>query len=608
MARAQPRTDHEVVAQGAGPQPAPATPLATERPASNGQGGGNGQLLRRDHKPPRPVSPLLPPQRQAVVASQPGALHFGQPSVQQQPQPIAIQVEPLPPTQRMVTFPPAQAGQQQRLNSEQAATTPAHGKRSQAEPAATGEFQPPTTDPAQVATQAESRYAHYTKLAEQAKREGELSAELARLTDHDRSIKAEIKQRRQQEQELLKQCNQAAAAADELSREVPSDEELAAPELQAQLAKLTGAANQPQPGPASRPTNDNIPANVWPPHLRPTVPLTTVQASSRPQPEPRLPGRLTEIVAAQAAQEVRLNPHDRRLLGFDIKLSVALLVILLGGGAWAVVSAMQSSQSTMPAVIYYATPQAANIITATPEQVGVAATEVVVKEEPTMLTITLIPTEQPATATSSPPATPTTTNEPASTTPLATEAQPEEGERLANSLPAESRPTPNPVHDLQAKVVRLQIPGLGIDTPVQSVGIVPSLVKQGGQWVKESAANGRPVMKWDVPKQAVGLQTSDVGCGEAGNIVLNGHSGGAAYVFDRLKDPTTVPPDTYVSCVSASGQQHRYLIYKAAVFDPRDTSFEQLPAGEERHLVLYTCQFGRLDRRIVYFARLEVRG
>ncbi len=565
MSRAQVHADNEMTSGGVA---APTTP-----PRSNQPPAGKGQGSKAQPSP-QPVATARPHPQPAQPAA-PVVVQHPQPGREQRPAPTQL-AQPVQPVQVK-----SEAGEQ-------------------------------PLNPVQAVAQAESRYAHYTRLAEQAKREGELSAELARLADDERRLRDEIKARRQREQELLKHCNQAAATAEQLSREGPTDDELAVPELQAQLASLTRQASQPRP--RADPPRDlevELPAAL-PPQLRSTQP--GVQPQPAPQPEPRLPRRLSEIVAAQEAgvKEVRLHPHDRKLLGLDIRLTIALIIILLGGGTWIGVSAMQeSSPPATPATIYYSTPQAANLVTRIVAQATQPPVATTATQEAAMPTSTIRPTEAAATRPSNPteqPAAPLATSVLEAATPTSSDPQSIEAERLANSLPASNTPTPNPVHDPAARVVQLQIPRLGIDTPVQTVGIVRSQVKVAGQWQLETAPDGRPVLKWDVPKSAAGLQTPDVGCGEAGNIVLNGHSGGRGYVFDALKDPTAVPPDTTITCDSAGGQQHRYVIYKAAVFDPRDTSFEQLPTGEERHLVLYTCQFGKLDRRVVYFARLEVQG
>lgn len=71
-------------------------------------------------------------------------------------------------------------------------------------------------------------------------------------------------------------------------------------------------------------------------------------------------------------------------------------------------------------------------------------------------------------------------------------------------------------------ITRIQLPTLKIDKKVQEV-----------LWRIEEQ-NGANVAIWDVPKYTVGHHHGTANPGQAGNIVLSGHSGGYSYPFNDL--------------------------------------------------------------------------
>ncbi len=100
-------------------------------------------------------------------------------------------------------------------------------------------------------------------------------------------------------------------------------------------------------------------------------------------------------------------------------------------------------------------------------------------------------------------------------------------------------------------ITRVVIPSIKVDRKVQQVG-----------WHLEEQ-NGVQVAIWDVPKYAVGHNQGTANPGEAGNIVLTGHSGGSAYPFNDLY---WVPIGSKV-LIWSNGQQYSYTVSDRVIVD-----------------------------------------
>ncbi|PZS03042.1 MAG: hypothetical protein DLM69_03325, partial [Candidatus Chloroheliales bacterium] len=236
-----------------------------------------------------------------------------------------------------------------------------------------------------------------------------------------------------------------------------------------------------------------------------------------------------------------------------------------------------------------------------------AATPTVVPPTPTTLSPATT-TSVPADTTSPLPATPiaatppTGSNAPApGATAQASAATPspqlaaDTSGRLPTGDRVAATPTPPPQHNPDTSVTDLAIPQITVDSAV--VAVTPVAGSDGQAY-------------WGVDATRLGLQTPGVGCGEAGNIVVNGHNWVTHGVLMALgslhrDDQLTSLNRAAVKCTARNGSVYTYRIFAYGVFTADDTSFEQLLAGEQRDLTIYTCtNSGR--GRIVIVARLEV--
>lgn len=156
-------------------------------------------------------------------------------------------------------------------------------------------------------------------------------------------------------------------------------------------------------------------------------------------------------------------------------------------------------------------------------------------------------------------------------------------------------PSPPPQHDPATSVARISIQALGLDSAVVTVTPV-------------AGSDGQ--MYWGVDTARLGLQTPGVGCGETGNIVVNGHnwvSHGVLMTLGKLHhdDKLASLNRTEVKCAAQNGTVYTYRVFAYGVFTPDDSSFEQLLQGEQRDLTIYTCTNSG-QGRIVIIARLEI--
>lgn len=128
----------------------------------------------------------------------------------------------------------------------------------------------------------------------------------------------------------------------------------------------------------------------------------------------------------------------------------------------------------------------------------------------------------------------------------------------------------------QSSVSRLVIPKIAVDNKVIEVG-----------WTIENE-----VAVWQVAKYAVGQHKGSANPGEGGNVVMAGHVGGSAPVFQRLIE--LVPGDQIV--VYSAGQQYLYVVRDTQRLQEVGVSDEQRLANasymnpaDEEVVTLITC-------------------
>ncbi|MBA3471440.1 MAG: sortase [Herpetosiphonaceae bacterium] len=141
---------------------------------------------------------------------------------------------------------------------------------------------------------------------------------------------------------------------------------------------------------------------------------------------------------------------------------------------------------------------------------------------------------------------------------------------------AASSPGTAPAPARQSSVSRLMIPRIDVDSKVIEVG-----------WTVENE-----VAVWQVAKYAVGQHQGSANPGEGGNIVMAGHVGGSAPVFQRLIE--LVPGDQLV--VYSAGQQYLYVVRDTQRLQEVGVSDEQRLANasymdptDEEVVTLITC-------------------
>jgi sortase A len=100
-------------------------------------------------------------------------------------------------------------------------------------------------------------------------------------------------------------------------------------------------------------------------------------------------------------------------------------------------------------------------------------------------------------------------------------------------------------------ITRIVIPKIKVDRKVVEVG-----------WTLEQL-DGQQIAVWNVAKYAVGHHEGTANPGQAGNIVLAGHSGGGAYPFNDLY--YLAPGDTLL--LWSNGRQYKYTVSQHLVVD-----------------------------------------
>ena len=241
--------------------------------------------------------------------------------------------------------------------------------------------------------------------------------------------------------------------------------------------------------------------------------------------------------------------------------------------------------------------------------------------------VVVLPSETPASTETMPPAPPTATeiqptpSEVAQAAPLATATKPQQPRTTSVGFQGAARPSatiapaapaaatriasnasvlPTPTSNVPAgyvavavsrrEVKQLQVASVGIDTAVVRVATIN---------------NGAD---WDVDATRGGLQTPEVGCGEPGMIVVNGHNWGRGRgVFAKLGAAPAgkaLGDGDHIICTGKDGTTATYRVYDAYLYAIKDNSFAHLAPGETANLTLYTCNDSG-SKRVVYFARLE---
>jgi sortase A len=127
---------------------------------------------------------------------------------------------------------------------------------------------------------------------------------------------------------------------------------------------------------------------------------------------------------------------------------------------------------------------------------------------------------------------------------------------------------------------RLKIPRLGLDVPVEPVGLVPSAVSPG-------------VFEWGVPDhRAAGWLNTSAPFGQPGNTVLDGHHNVKGEVF---RDLWTLRAGDEIS-LAAGGQTRRYVVEEVLILPERNqplpvrlANARYIQPTEDERLTLVTC-------------------
>ncbi len=174
---------------------------------------------------------------------------------------------------------------------------------------------------------------------------------------------------------------------------------------------------------------------------------------------------------------------------------------------------------------------------------------------------------------------------------------------LPDSLTASRNITPNQVEmpiiptPAGAPPERLQIPRLGLDVPIEPVGLVPSAVSAG-------------VFEWGVPDhRAAGWLNTSAPFGIPGNTVLDGHHNIKGEVF---RDLWTLEAGDEIS-LAAGAQTRRYLVDRVLLLpernqplDVRLTNARYIQPTDDERLTLVTCwPYEDNTHRTVVIARPE---
>ncbi|MFN8456103.1 MAG: sortase [Anaerolineae bacterium] len=141
---------------------------------------------------------------------------------------------------------------------------------------------------------------------------------------------------------------------------------------------------------------------------------------------------------------------------------------------------------------------------------------------------------------------------------------------------------------------RLIIPAITLDSHIVAVA------------QKDVTVNGQPYKQWQTDDKFVGWHNLSATPGQAGNMVLNGHSNVYAKVFQNL-DKLQVG-DEIVTFVG--DQPYRYLVTEKILVREKGASLEErienakliMPTPDER-LTLITCSQPGATHRLLVIAR-----
>jgi sortase (surface protein transpeptidase) len=150
---------------------------------------------------------------------------------------------------------------------------------------------------------------------------------------------------------------------------------------------------------------------------------------------------------------------------------------------------------------------------------------------------------------------------------------------LPHALSPAVRPTTRSTLTLTSKVkanpVRLLIPAIGVNAPIESVGIL---------------LNGELAVPTLEPWEDVGWYKSGPRPGERGSAVIDGHLdrlGGSPAVFWRLRD---MHVGNEVMVIDASGKTLRFHVTGIAFYSPQNAPIQEIFGNDSGiYLNLITC-------------------
>jgi sortase (surface protein transpeptidase) len=136
-------------------------------------------------------------------------------------------------------------------------------------------------------------------------------------------------------------------------------------------------------------------------------------------------------------------------------------------------------------------------------------------------------------------------------------------------------PTPTPIPKVKANPVRLLIPALGVNAPIEMVGVT---------------SNGDLAAPTQHPWEDVGWYVSGPHPGERGSAVIDGHldrPGGYPAVFWRLRN---IHVGDEVQVTDAFGKSSRFHVTGIAFYPPQDAPIQEIFGNENgTYLNLITC-------------------
>ena len=160
-----------------------------------------------------------------------------------------------------------------------------------------------------------------------------------------------------------------------------------------------------------------------------------------------------------------------------------------------------------------------------------------------------------------------------------------------------SHRAPTATMQVKAAPIRLSIPAIGVNAPVEPVGV---------------GSNGDLAVPAQKPWEDVGWYKSGPSPGEKGSAVIDGHldrPGGSPAVFWRLRD---LRVGNEVLIIDAQGKTLRFRVTDIAYYPPQSAPIEQIFANPNgRYLNLITCAGDWIESqhqttlRLVVYTSLE---